>query len=588
MKSLLSFLSEKRLISLITYGPFIFIPFIITMVSFFTLHVSKLQYEDSLDDMQTVYVEAQKNRVISKVDIAAKLLQYKESMTKEMLKEKVKNRVDTAYAIAKNLYQQNIDTHTRKEVQKIIIDSLRPLTWNDGESFIFIVDFNGVAHLSPSYLRHFEGRDILDLKDADKRYIIKEEIALAKEKGYGYLWDTFMREDHDSSKQYSQLAYIKKFDDFNWYLGSAEYLDTAMEEMQKHALDILQNMFLHQSEYFFVIDKYGNNIMNGQNLFPKNTNVLALKDVDGKELIKELIKSSNSIKPYFVSYKLRNPVTNKIEEKFSYVKKVEGSDWIVGSGFYYNEYNKKLEEKVLVLQEMYKKQYKTILTFSFFLIVLSLFASYYLSIALKKRFMLYSKEIRDKNNELMNLNASLEQIVLQRTEELNQAYEDMKEIAIKDSLTQVYNRYYFNDALLSEIHRSDRYNLTFSLCMFDLDHFKEVNDTYGHDVGDMVLKSIAEVVKKYLRKSDVFARVGGEEFMIIMPKTTIRTSSKIINRILIGVEEHIFEKIEHLTISAGLVTYKAKEDKDELIKRVDLALYNAKKNGRNTIVLGDD
>ncbi|WP_345991491.1 cache domain-containing protein [Sulfurimonas sp. HSL-1716] len=584
MKNLLDFLSEKNLVSLIAYGPFIFIPFVITMISMFLLHLTELQYQDSLKDMETVYVEAQKNKTISKVDIASKLLQYNESVTTDILKEKLKNRVNTAYSIAKNIYDQNIKSHTKKEVQKIIIDSLRPLLWNNGESYIFIVDFNGISRLSPSYLRHFEGKSILDLQDAHKRYVVKEEIALAKEKNEGYLWDTFTRPNDDLHKQYKQLAYVKRFNHFNWYLGTAEYLDTTMAQMHEHSLNTLRNMFLNHSKYFFVIDKYGNNIMNGQDLFPKNTNILSLKDTDGKEFVKELIKSSDSKESYFVSYKLKNPLTGKVEEKFSYVKKVLGTDWIVGSGFYYNFFNDRLQKKAASLQEMYKKQYLRILFFSFVLIVLSLFVSYLISVSLKKRLTEYSKEIKEKNNELTNLNISLEKIVDERTQELHKAYHDMKEIAVKDALTKIYNRYFFNDALQKEINRSNRYDLSFSLCMFDIDNFKEVNDTYGHDVGDVVLKTVTEIVRKYLRSSDIFARYGGEEFMIILPKTVQETSSLIVERIRKSISEHIFEEVGHLTVSIGLVTYRKDETKEAFIKRADLALYNAKENGKNRII----
>ena len=585
MKHILNFLSEKSLVSIIAYGPFIFIPLVVTMLSLFLLHINELQYQDSLEDMETVYVEAQKNKVISKVDIAAKLLEYKKSVTTEILKETVKNRVDTAYSIAKNIYDKNIKNHTKKELQEEIIDSLRSLTWNNGECYIFIVDFNGISHLAPGYLKHLEGKNLLDLQDENKRYIIREEIKLAKEKGEGFLWDTFTRSNTDQNKQYEQLAYIKKFDDFDWYMGSAEYLDRVMSQMKEHALKTLRNMSVNESEYFFVIDENGNNIMNGQDLFPRNENLLSLKDADGKEFVKELIKSAKSKAPYFVSYKLKNPITGKVEEKFSYVKKVPGSDWIVGNGFYYKAFNDELQKKIESLNEMYKKQYTRIMIFSLVLIVLSLFVSYLISIALKNRLLNYSKEIKQKNSELMNLNASLEKTVVERTKELNQAYENMKEIAMKDSLTEIYNRYYFNDALKNEIDRANRYHATFSLCMFDLDYFKDVNDTYGHDVGDKILKTVVDVVKQHLRKSDIFARVGGEEFMIILPKTTLEMSATIVERIRTAIDNYTFEEIEHITISIGLVQYKENENNEELLKRVDLALYNAKHSGRNTVIV---
>ena len=243
--------SDRNLVRLISIGPFIFIPFVVIVISFYALHVSQLQYEESVLDTQKSYKQNQESRIISKVDIAVKLIQYKRSITKSMLEEKVKNRVDTAYSVAKNIYIQNKTTHTPKEVQRMIIDSLRPLTWNDGESFIFILNFDGVFALAPKYLKNMEGKSILNFQDATQCYVIKEEINLAKTKGEGYLWDTFIRQNYDKNKQFKQLAYIKKFDDYNWYFGSAEYLDVTTKESEKSALEILKNLFKNESDYFF-------------------------------------------------------------------------------------------------------------------------------------------------------------------------------------------------------------------------------------------------------------------------------------------------------------------------------------------------
>ena len=579
------FFNDSVLIKVISYGPLIFIPLVVASITYFIFSSNEMQYKESLKSLEDSYINAQKYKVISKVNAAVKLIEYKMSISEDMLKEKVKNRVDAAYSVAKNLYVQNKSTHTPKQLQKLIIDSLRPLSWNNGESYIFIVNFEGIISLAPKYLKHLEGKSIVDFQDATKRYVIRREIALAKSKGEGYLWDTFTRPGYEKSRHFKQLAYIKKFDDFDWYMGSAEYLDTTMHQTQNEALDILKNAFLNRRGYFFVIDGHGNSIMNGQNIVKNGTNILSMKDEDGKELVKELIRSANAKEPYFVSYKLNNPVTKKVEVKYSYVKKIPKTDWIVGSGYYADAIVTEIEAKKSELKDMHKKDYMDIILFSIIIIIISLLISYYISVKLKEKLLDYSKEIKDKNVKLVTLNLSLEQLVEERTRELKKAYSDMKNIATKDFLTEIYNRYFFNDALKNEIYSANRYNSVFSLCMFDLDHFKEVNDTYGHDVGDALLKSVCHVVKKYLRQNDIFARIGGEEFMIIMPNTSLDTASVIIERLRVLIEQSDFDKVGHITVSFGLVSYKDKESKEELLKRVDIALYNAKDSGRNRVIV---
>ena len=327
--------------------------------------------------------------------------------------------------------------------------------------------------------------------------------------------------------------------------------------------------------------------MSGQDLFRPGVSLLSLEDVDGKEFVKELIKSANVKEPYIVSYKLRNPITQTIDQKYSYVKRVPQSDWIVGMGYYDNELHEKIVLKQLELKTMFEHEYRKIFLISLFIILISIVISYFISKKLRDKIDHYSQTLNDKNKELELLNISLEQKVQKRTTELSNAYKEMKEIAIKDSLTKVYNRYFFNDALENEIYRSNRYNSTFSLCMFDLDHFKRLNDTYGHDIGDEVLTTIAALIQGFLRESDIFARVGGEEFMIIFTKTTLDEAMKIAQRLRVEVQEHPFKILDKITISMGLVSYKDEELKHLLLKRVDNALYEAKRSGRNNVVVGD-
>ncbi len=125
--------------------------------------------------------------------MAVDIMIYERSTIEERLKEKVKDRVKQAYEIGQNIYKQNIHKNSEAQVKKMITDALRPMIWNEGESFIFILDKNGVSALAPEYLKNFEQKSIIDFKDATGRYVIKEEIALVKKEGEGFLWDTFTR-----------------------------------------------------------------------------------------------------------------------------------------------------------------------------------------------------------------------------------------------------------------------------------------------------------------------------------------------------------------------------------------------------------
>lgn len=156
-------------------------------------------------------------------------------------------------------------------------------------------------------------------------------------------------------------------------------------------------------------------------------------------------------------------------------------------------------------------------------------------------------------------------------------------LATRDTLTGVYNRYSLNKEIDINIKKYERYEDIFSLLMLDIDHFKNVNDTYGHDVGDLVLKELCSVIENLIRETDVFGRWGGEEFLLILPKTNRGEATSIATRIKNIIEEHKFDYIPQVTISIGVSVYNKSIKKEIFLKDVDDALYKAKSTGRNRV-----
>jgi diguanylate cyclase (GGDEF)-like protein len=164
--------------------------------------------------------------------------------------------------------------------------------------------------------------------------------------------------------------------------------------------------------------------------------------------------------------------------------------------------------------------------------------------------------------------------------------DELKEHASTDSLTKAYNRLKFDEIIESEINRSKRYDQMLSLIAFDIDHFKTVNDNYGHLFGDYVLKTIVNLTKDNIRGVDYLARWGGEEFMIILPETGLERAEALAQRIKEEIENYKFKKIVKVTVSFGVAQFKKDDSEDTLIKRADDALYKAKNKGRNRVEIG--
>jgi len=180
-------------------------------------------------------------------------------------------------------------------------------------------------------------------------------------------------------------------------------------------------------------------------------------------------------------------------------------------------------------------------------------------------------ELREKNRQLED--------VLLRVEHL----------AITDPLTKLFNRRRFETALENEFKRTMRYGSPNSCLMIDIDHFKEINDEYGHHTGDVVLKETADIIKSCVREIDTVARWGGEEFIVLLPETKKEEASVVAVRILKVIAGHHFSLItKKLTISIGVagVPDPTIDTAEKLIQTADLALYEAKSKGRNRIEAG--
>lgn len=161
----------------------------------------------------------------------------------------------------------------------------------------------------------------------------------------------------------------------------------------------------------------------------------------------------------------------------------------------------------------------------------------------------------------------------------------LEKFATIDNLTNLYNRRKLEELIQLEINRCERFKCNFSLTMLDIDHFKEVNDTYGHQTGDNVLIEIANILKYSIRKTDFVGRFGGEEFIIVCLESNKDEIINLIENIRIDIQNNDFEKVGRKTVSFGITIFKNGDTIESIVKRADSALYEAKETGRNKVVL---
>ncbi len=163
---------------------------------------------------------------------------------------------------------------------------------------------------------------------------------------------------------------------------------------------------------------------------------------------------------------------------------------------------------------------------------------------------------------------------------------DLEKNATLDGLTLLYNRNYFGNQLQRCIWKSRKDNLPISVIMIDIDHFKQINDTYGHAKGDEVLAKVAQIIRKQIRESDLAFRYGGEEFLVALPGISLDEAVKIAERIREAIKNTNFGIRRKVTVSCGITEYRAGDTLKEFVKRADKALYTAKNRGRDRCEIG--
>ncbi len=574
---------DNYIFSIVILGPVFVIPAIAILLFLAILQNEETDYKKSLSTLEQRVVEQNKKRISEKVKNTSDLITYERSLIQEDLHKRIKQRVDDAKKIALNLYEKHHNTLSEKQLQNIIIDALRPLLWNEGESFIWILDYEGVFYLAPEYLRHLEGSSIIDFKDATGREVIKEEIALCRTKTEGFLWDTFTKPNGEPGKQYKQLAYVSAFGHFDWYLGSSEFLQTAINKTDTRLLEKISTISSQNNEHIFIVNRAGDILLHPLDPALQGQNIYTSKDPHMSDAVPIFDNILNNNINGFIHYKWYHPVSKTLGKKISFIEQIQGTDWLIGSGFFQSDILELLhaEKEKTTLQKNNNRD--NILIIGVFLIFLAFILSVFISIWIKKKFYLYEKRITHNNTELKELNDLLEKKVKERTMRLEAINTQLERLATTDALTQVHNRYFFMECIDSEVKRFYRYGSVFSLIMFDLDYFKQINDKYGHQKGDEILIAVSRLAEDTLRGTDTLFRFGGEEFMVILPHTELEEAYEIADRMRILIEKSDFGLQMPTTISVGVVSFEDGDSVDSIISKVDTLLYRSKDEGRNSI-----
>jgi len=540
------------------------------------------------------------DKVVLLTDNVAKSLQDFKQESLQRHKQELKNITDIAQSMMKEAYSEA--KHDPKVLEKrteILLDHISKVRYGNN-NYLFVVDYNATMLSHPYIEKGSDMRYILDIKGQP---IVPRLIEVARKYGEGfthYWW----KKNNGGEEPYEKLSYSRNCPELQMVVGTGVYIDDIEQEIKKRKKElfdelrtIMQETKIGKTGYIYIFDEnrmiiHPNSNIDGMN-FKKLPN-----PGKGTYIYDDLVRAAKG--SGVLRYKWDKP-TDKghyVYDKISWIRYVPSMDLYVVSSAYVSE-----------LEEIATHLHDRIIFLGFVVLLISLlFSAFYLhklfspicaltetvnEIA-KGNYSIRAKVTTDDEIATLAKNFNL---MVDRLEEqiknldlkVKEKTEKLRQLAITDALTKLYNRRYFSEIASEIFELEKREGKTLSVIMLDIDRFKQINDTYGHQVGDKVIQQLAMVLGQMKRESDVACRYGGEEFILLLPKTASGGAVILAERIREEIEKIQIELDDAepvcFTVSLGVseVNYAEDGSIDTVVRRADDAMYQAKHDGRNRV-----
>ena len=492
------------------------------------------------------------------------------------LQQRLKQRVEEALSIAGNIHEKMQGSMAVERIEDVIREAVRPIRFNEQQGYFFILDLHGKAILYPPD-PGIEGTNFLDSGAAGAPDTVREAIRIGSEEGGGFHRYRWKKPGDDSGLLYDKVSYLGFYEPLGWVIGTGEYLDN-LEALIKAAItkDLSASLRKHLVDYYFIYELHDIDGGDGFATMLINSNRPDLvgqrlsddyADARGKKFRKEFLQGIRENGETHVVYWYKKPDGSGEGRKLSYFKYDPTWNWVLARGVYLDRLDETIAAQKAELKEKVRNDIIILCILFFGAVVIALIVAYFFSRELQEIFNRYRNQQREN---------------LEKLEELNRALEKQSQT---DVLTQIFNRRFFNMQLAKEAARSTRHRTPLSVLMFDIDHFKAINDKHGHLAGDRILQELSALVQDNIRQSDFLARWGGEEFALLTPGVGLKNSGKFAEKLRCLIEKYDFRIDQPLTCSFGVSCFKAGEEISTLMQRADQALYQAKDSGRNCCVV---
>ena len=374
--------NEKKLLFFIKIIPLTIVTTLSIIGIFVALYINNLDLNNEIKNIKDIYLKNEKNILKEEVLKIRNNLINEKKLTKEKLKENIKEKVYMAHTIATNIYEQYKDTKSKEEIKEIIKNALVNIRFNDGRGYYFIYNILNYECILLPLNRKLEGTNFYNFQDINGLYVNREIVKLIKKEKEGFLTWWYLK-PNDKILQYEKVGFSKYFEPFNWYIGTGEYIKD-YEEMVKQSITKRLSLYVYnKNSYIFILNKEGIILAHkNKNLIGKNK--LSEKQINNFNIVKEIIKKAEK-GDSFIEYLLP---PDKIK-KISYVVQLEDWGWTISSGFYANDLNILIENKKKEITKQNRQEINTIILVSLILIIIIIILSLTLSYIIEKRFENY-------------------------------------------------------------------------------------------------------------------------------------------------------------------------------------------------------
>ncbi len=561
--------SDKKLLTLISLMPVVLIGIFTFVLNAIIIHENRSKVETLIASLHSESVEKEKNRIKHQVDTIYQQISYQRNLTEATLKRSIKLRVDDAFKTVSFIYQKNKDK-PKSEIMELITNALRQSRFNDGRGYFFIYGMDGRNLMHPIF-PDLEGKNLLHVQDVRGSYPVKNYIDLMKEKGEGFSRWWYPKPDI-KDQEFEKIGYAKWFEPLNFYIGTGEYIVNVEEDIKEKLLRWISEVRFGESGYIFLLDQYGNTLAhyNKSKIDPNKYS----KDSPNKGPITQkmltLAHNGGGYMQYISAFK---PRTAEQAEKLSFIKEYNEWGWVIGAGVYTDENKRLLEEKETLLLQQNKIALTKILLLTLILALVLTILSLSVSKYIGMRFNRFKKRIHSDFT------------LLEKTKN------KMQHMALHDALTQLPNRVLLESKIEKGIQRAKELDQYLAVMFVDLDDFKKINDHFGHEVGDILLKQISQKFDTLLKHDDMVSRFGGDEFVFCFPLLSSKEEAEKRVEAIQSVFKNSFSingKAIITSCSIGVTMYPSDADNSlDLISKADIVLYKSKAKQKGSALFFD-